>query len=65
MRTLYRQYKLPATNMEQKRLLALDIIRQSSVHSKKEDMVSPLAYGSLRKQPPSRQNSWGLRTYLS
>lgn len=39
MRCLYRQYQMPRNTTQQKRLLALDIIRHSSTHSKKEDMV--------------------------
>lgn len=39
LRTLYKQYQLPTNTTHQKQLLALDIIRHSSMHSKKEDMV--------------------------
>lgn len=39
VRCLYRQYQMPTNMPHQKQLLALDIIRHSSIHSKKEDMV--------------------------
>jgi hypothetical protein len=39
VRTLYAQYQSPVNTMQQRQLLALDIIRHSSMHSKKEDMV--------------------------
>jgi hypothetical protein len=39
VRSLYKQYQLPANTTHQKQLLALDIIRHCSIHSKKEDMV--------------------------
>lgn len=39
VRCLYRQYRLPSNTPQQKQLLALDMIRHSSFHSKREDMV--------------------------
>jgi hypothetical protein len=39
VRCLYRQYCMAGNTPQQKQLLALDIIRHSNMHSKKEDMV--------------------------
>lgn len=39
VRELWRQYNVAGNTTQQKRLLALDIIRHSCIHSKKEDMV--------------------------
>eukprot|EP00879_Flechtneria_rotunda_P000425 GHRR01000519.1.p1 GENE.GHRR01000519.1~~GHRR01000519.1.p1 ORF type:complete len:211 (+),score=65.02 GHRR01000519.1:169-801(+) len=38
-RDLYRQYKLPGTNAEQKQVLAWNLIREISIHAAKEEEV--------------------------
>jgi hypothetical protein len=42
---LYAQFQAPSNTMHQRQLLALDIIRHSSMHSKSEDMASCPADG--------------------
>lgn len=39
LRELYKQFRMEGNTTQQKQLLALDIIRQSSMHSRREDMV--------------------------
>lgn len=51
VRCLYRQYQMPTNTPHQKQLLALDIIRHSSIHSKKEDMVGVVLGVRCAAQP--------------
>jgi hypothetical protein len=49
MRCLCRQYCMAGNTTHQKQLLALDIIRHSSMHSKKEDMVRAAVWPAVGK----------------
>lgn len=58
VRCLYRQYCMAGNTTHQKQLLALDIIRHSSMHSKKEDMVTAAGLESTQPCVCSSPASW-------
>lgn len=57
-REMYRQYTAPGTNLQQKQLLARQMIRESSIHSIKEEQVG-------REEARSPECQWQQRLRLS